>query len=132
MPADKKQLPRPCPQCGLDNGGMQWVIFNPRFSNTRGFNEIPYSIIRISHYSKELYSQSSKRKKKIWHNFWMPLSGIRKGPNKIMLKEIFNEPAFVNKTSITIPLKKEWFEYFQKYGWRDLETKRAHFIKKAN
>ena len=34
MPAHKKQLPRPCPQCGLENGGMQWVIFNPKFSNT--------------------------------------------------------------------------------------------------
>lgn len=83
MPAHKKQLPRPCPQCGLENGGMQWVIFNPKFSNTRGFNEIPYSILRISHYSKELYSLSYKKKKKILHNFRMrSLSGIRKGTKR--------------------------------------------------
>ena len=131
MPAHKKQLPRPCPQCGLENGGMQWVIFNPKFSNTRGYNEIPYSILRISHYSNELYNLSSKKKKKIWHNFRMHLPGIRNGPKKIMLEEIFNDPTFANKKSITILVKKGWFEDFQKYGWFNLETKRAHFISKC-
>ena len=62
MPAPKKLLPRPCPQCGLKNGGMQWVIFNPRYSNSYEYNEIPYLILRIGHYSKELYDSVFQEK----------------------------------------------------------------------
>ena len=131
MPAQKKQLPRPCPQCGLENGGMQWVIFNPRFSNSRRYNQIPYSILRISHYSKGLYTQSSKKKKKIWHNFRMRLPAIIKGSKRIVLEEIFNESYFADKKSITLPVSKEWFEYFKRYGWVDLTTEMAHFINKG-
>ena len=94
MPAHKKQLPRPCPQCGLENGGMQWVIFNPLFSSSRRYNENPYSILRISHYSKVLYSLSSKKKKKVWHNFRMELPAIWHGPKKIILEEIFKRSLF--------------------------------------
>ena len=131
MPAHKKKLPRPCPQCGLENGGMQWVIFNPRFSNSKRYNKIPYPILRISHYSKGLYNLSSKKKKKELHNFRMDFRAIRKGPKKIVLEEIFKQPYYAKKKSITLPLNNEWFEHIQKNGWIGLQTKMAHFIKKG-
>ena len=132
MPAPKKLLPRPCPQCGLENGGMQWVIFNPRFSNSRRYNQDPYSILRISHYSKELYSLSSKKKKKECHNFRMYLPAIKKGQKIIVLEEIFKNSYFWRKKSITIPVSKERFELIKKYGWPNLKTQRAHFINKGD
>jgi len=131
MPTTKKQLPRPCPQCGLENGGMQWVIFNPRFSNSRRYNDIPYPILRISHYSKELYNLSSKKKKKVWHNFRMYLPAIRKDSKRIVLEEIFKNPYFARKKSITLPVTKEWFESIKMYGWQNLKTEKAHFINKG-
>jgi hypothetical protein len=133
MPAHKKKLPRSCPQCGLENGGMQWVIFNPRFSNSRRYNEVPYSILRISHYSKGLYSLSSKKKKKVWHNFRIHLSAIIKGSKRILLEDIFNKRYFANKKSITLSVNKDWFEHIQKNGWKkDLITEKAHFISKGD
>ena len=48
-----------------------------------------------------------------------------------MLEEIFKDPYFANKKSITLPLKKGWFENFQKNGWINLKTKKAHFISKG-
>lgn len=137
MPAPKKLLPRPCPQCGLENGGMQWVIFNPRYSNSYEYNKIPYSILRISHYSKELYDLSSKKKKKIWHNFRIfPFYPIKVetefGETKyIDLNEIFNDPNYYLRKSITIPVTKGWFEFFKNKGWYSLKTEKAHFKSKS-
>jgi hypothetical protein len=137
MPAPKKLLPRPCPQCGLENGGMQWVIFNPRYSNSYEYNTRPYSILRISHYSKELYDLSSKKKKKIVHNFRIFLFyRIRVetefGETKhIHLDEIFNDPNFYLRKSITLPVTKSWFEFFKNNDWYSLlKTERAHFVNK--
>lgn len=82
VPARKKILPQPCPQCGLKNGGCQWVIFNPRYykektyytngkyswtgweiprNRDNSYNRYgPYILLRISHYSKARYSLASK------------------------------------------------------------------------
>jgi hypothetical protein len=140
MPAHKKLLPRPCPQCGLENGGMRWVIFNPRYSNSRDYNDRPYPILRISHYSKEYYGLASKKYKKnrtkIWHNFQMSsLHGIQRGEKRIMLENVFDGAFHSDRTSITIPVSKEWFEDIKKNGWTGLVTRtvqQAHFIKKGD
>ena len=142
MPAHKKLLPRPCPQCGLENGGMQWVIFNPRFSNSYEYNKRPYAILRISHYSSEFYNLSSNKVKrnrtKIWHNFRMlSFPGIRRetesGESKHLdLNEIFDEYDYKFKPSITLPVPKVYFDSWKKYGWPRIDTEKAHFIKKGN
>lgn len=133
LPGHRKLLPRPCPQCGQENGGCQWVIFNPKFYEERtGYaRDIPYSILRISHYSKEQYALSPKknRRTKIWHNFQVGLLAIKRGSESIQLEKIFDDPIYEDRHSITLPLGDNWFDYIKRNGWRVL-TERAHWINK--
>ena len=159
MPAPKKLLPRPCPQCGLENGGCQWVIFNPRFykkkmyysNKNHGWSvwEIPkyrqdsydrygpFVILRISHYSKEQYSLASKYSKKnrtkIWHTFQMPYAfdSVDVGRESVKLDEIFNRIGFKLKHSISFPLSKGWFEYIKKNGWPRIKLDKAHWVNRS-
>lgn len=159
MPAPKKLLPRPCPQCGLENGGCQWVIFNPRFykkkmyysNKNHGWSvwEIPkyrqdsydrygpYVILRISHYSKEQYSPASKYSKKnrtkIWHTFQMPYAydSVDVGRESVKLSEIFNRNSFKLKHSISFPMSNGWFEYIKKNGWPAINLEMAHWVNRS-
>jgi len=54
MPAKRKELPRPCPICGKENGTVQIVIF----STSRNV------ICRIGHYDSEKYQNPSTVKEK--------------------------------------------------------------------
>jgi hypothetical protein len=167
VPAPKKMLPQPCPQCGLENGGCQWVIFNPRYykkktyySNTRyGWSvwEIPkeredsyerfgpYTLLRISHYSKERYSLAQRRtmrsyrkvnktnRSKVWHTFQMPHAffSITLGEKEIDLREIFNRPAFKFKHSISFGMSREQFDYYKENGWPKIKLNKAHWVNSA-
>lgn len=145
MPAHKKLLPRPCPQCGLEYGGMQFVIFNPEYSNSWKYNKVPYIILRISHYSKEHYNSSSKNIKKnrtkIWHNFRISkMDGIYHDGEHIPMRDIFNQYDLEDRKSITMSVNQKWFETIQKHGWPlwisfygrfDWESRKAHFINKG-
>ena len=140
LPAHRKLLPRPCPQCGQENGGCQLVIFNPKFYEERtGYaRRYPYSILRISHYSKEQYALQSKTKNenrqgKIWHNFQIRLSGLTRGSDFIRLEEIFNDFFYADKQSITLPLGDDFYNYVKNNGWTGwtrIVIERAHWIKK--
>jgi hypothetical protein len=129
-------LPRPCPQCGAENGGCQWVIFNPKYYEERtGYQRNwPYSIFRISHYSKEQYLLSPKknRRTKIWHNFQMRLPGIKRGSEFIPLEKIFDDPLYEDMHSITLALGDEWFDHIKKDGWPRIVTERAHWVNKGD
>jgi hypothetical protein len=92
---------------------MQWVIFNPRYNNSYEYNKRPYSILRISHYTKGQYSLSSKNNKKnrskIWHNFRMHLRAIvvqtETGESKrIWLEDISNDHNYYFRESIILQL----------------------------
>ena len=134
LPAHRKLLPRPCPQCGQENGGCQIVLFNPRLRPQRETRRYPtIAIIRISHYSKEQYALSPKknRRTKIWHNFQFGLTGIKRGSESIQLDKIFDDFIYEDKHSITLPLGDEWFDLIKKNGWRVL-TEGAHWINKGS
>ena len=100
LPAHPKPLPRPCPQCGLETGGCQLVVFNPKYQKvSSGYRPWkPIVVLRISHgYSKELRTKSGKRKK-IWHNFQTDAWGltIGDGPDSrcISTDAIFDQPGY--------------------------------------
>jgi hypothetical protein len=126
----RKLLPQPCPQCGLENGGYQLVLFNPKYylQRTGYARDSPYVILRISHYSKEKYSLSPASKKnkrtKIWHNFRTSAMLVI---SSIPVSRVF---AGSNKKSMTIRPSDVLNDYFKKNGWK-IETKKAHFIKKG-
>ena len=51
--------------------------------------------------------------------------------NYIYLNEIFDNPNYYFRKSITIPVIKEWFEFFKNNGWYSLKTEKAHFKSKS-
>jgi hypothetical protein len=74
MPRKVKELPRPCPICGRNDGTIQFVIFNHRYGTS---NKL---ICRIGHYYSDYYNsrkvalnskfrQINKPYGKRWHNF---------------------------------------------------------------
>jgi hypothetical protein len=134
LPAHRKLLPRPCPQCGEEYGGCQWVIRNPEFYRNRSITRRPICILRISHYSKEKYAMSSKKLKyrqgKIWHSFQIPLLGIKIGSQSIPLEKIFSRPSHKYEQSVWFPLSNEWYNYFKKYGWQGIVIEGAHWLNK--
>lgn len=152
----KKTLPRPCPQCGMENGGCQWVIFNPRYYKQKfaagGRWKIepykddsysrrlygPYILLRISHYSKEKYELASRLKKKnntkIWHTFQIahaPIS-LTIGSENVGFDEIFNIPRFKFKHSISFVMAKDTFERIRKNGWPPIRLERAHWVNRSS
>lgn len=138
MPAHKKLLPRPCPQCKQINGGCQWVIFNPFFYKERiGYSRRqPYQILRISHYSSEYYNKASPEHKnnrtKIWHNFQTPytIKQIKIGSRNVWVDQIFNEPECCDKKSITLPMSGEMFEEIKRNGWH-IKFKGGHWVERT-
>lgn len=138
VPAHKKMLPRPCPQCKQVNGGCQWVIFNPNFYEERtGYGRRrPYQILRISHYSNEQYNLASpsnkKNRTKIWHNFQTPhaFTQIKIGSRKVWVDEIFSEPEYKHKNSITLSMSGEIFEEIKLNGW-PIKFKGGHWIERT-
>jgi len=107
VPGHRKLLPRPCPQCGQENGGVQFVFFNPRYYKERtGYSrDKPYHLLRISHYSKEEYRFKKHKPTKIWHTFRFKHEvEINKGAGPslkvISIDELFNEPDYMDKKSL--------------------------------
>lgn len=138
VPAHKKLLPRPCPQCKQVNGGCQWVIFNPNFYEERtGYvRHRPYIILRISHYSNAQYALASlknkKNRTKIWHNFQTPhaFEQIKIGSRNVWVDEIFNEPEYSDRNSITLSMSQEMFEKIKLSGW-SIKFKGGHWIERT-
>jgi hypothetical protein len=129
LPAKPKLLPRPCPQCGSETGGCQWVIINPKFYKRR---TRPYAILRISHgYSKTERTKNNTRKK-IVHNFQMGFHGIVKGTGeRLSLDNIFDHVDYYDRDCLTLPFGANSFEYVKAHGWWGLVTEGAHFINKT-
>ena len=139
VPGHRKLLPRPCPQCGQENGGVQFVFFNPRYYKERtGYSRYrPYHLLRISHYSKQEYRLKKHRPTKIWHTFrFMGDFKINKGSGSsfkvISIDELFNELDYVDKRSVTLPLGPNRYEDIKQYGWGILRilNEGAHWLNK--
>jgi hypothetical protein len=140
LPAHRKLLPLPCPQCQQEYGGCQFVIFNPKtYLERTGYSRDryePYCILRISHYSKQQYALSRRTKGngkgKVWHNFQIDSSrfaGISRGGEHIPLNQIFNDLKYEGKQSINLPVSDGYFQYIKKIGWSNfLMTDRAHWV----
>jgi hypothetical protein len=138
MPGHRKVLPRPCPQCGAENGGVQLVFFNPRFYKQRtGYSRsYPYHLLRISHYSKDEYgSKKNKNKKykptKIWHTFQFTDGyEINYDSEPMSVSELFDQPEHIDKQSYTVTPNEAWLNYYRKNGWPRIKTESAHWINK--
>jgi hypothetical protein len=139
LPGHRKLLPRPCPQCGQENGGIQFVFFNPHYYEARtGYRRYrPYHLLRISHYSKEEYRLKKHNPTKVWHNLrfrndWKINKGRGSNFKVISIDELFNEPDYLNKKSVTMGLLPSWYEGIKEQGWRvlGLMHERAHWINK--
>lgn len=138
MPGHRKSLPRPCPQCGRENGGVQLVFFNPRFYKQRtGYSRsYPYHLLRISHYSKEEYlSKKNKNKKykptKIWHTFhFIGKYEINYGSGPMSIAELFKQPEHFYKQSFSTTPGEDLMKYWKKNGWPKFKIEGAHYINK--
>ena len=137
VPGHRKLLPRPCPQCGQENGGVQFVFFNPHYYKERtGYSRHrPYHLMRISHYSKEEYRLKHKPTK-IWHTFqFLTEFELNKGWEPdikiISIDKLFDEPDYADKHSVTLQLTTNHFEYIKKYGWPPLSKNHAHWFNKV-
>jgi hypothetical protein len=143
VPGHRKLLPRPCPQCGCENGGIQFVFFNPRFYKERtGYGPYSYHLLRISHYSREEYhSKKNKNKKhkstKIWHNFrfigeFKIDYGLEPDVEVISIEELFDKEDYLDKQSVTLPMTPNRYEGIRKYGWSILlpQNDGAHWFNK--
>ena len=142
VPARPKLLPRPCPQCGKETGGIQIVLFNPVYYNRQKYaggrydRRETYVILRISHgYSKTERTEKNNRKK-ITHNFRIAqkfpfelIVGEGQASRKINSDELFNEPNYVNGQSVTIRPSGEDLEYYRINGW-PIETHGTHWMSK--
>lgn len=142
MPGRRKLLPRPCPQCGQENGGVQIVLFNPRYYKVRtGYARYrPYILLRVGHYSKEEYRlKRLERSKatKVWHNFQIALGSqfqiaLGSEPDvKIFVNEVFDQPDYVDRQSVTFPLFPDWYKRFKKNGWPKIVNNHAHWFNKV-
>jgi hypothetical protein len=140
VPAHKKLLPSPCPQCGQLNGGVQFVFFNPRFYEQRtGYWRYgPYHLLRISHYSKEEYRINKHKPTKIWHNFQFLRDlninlGIPPDVKVMSIDDLFNEADYLDKQSVTLQLTPKSAEVIRKYGWHYLMlmNEHAHWLNKT-
>lgn len=138
MPGHRKVLPRPCPQCGAENGGVQLVFFNHRFYKERtGYSRsTPYHLLRISHYSNHEYrSKKNKDKKyrptKIWHTFQFTDSyKINYGSESMSIDKLFDQPEYIDKHSFTITPNEDWLKYYRKHGWPQFKNDSAHWLNK--
>jgi hypothetical protein len=142
VPGHRKLLPKPCPQCGAENGGVQFVFFNPRFYQRRtGYpRHRPYHLLRIIHYSKQEYhSKKNKNKKykptKIWHTFQFSGDftinyGSEPDIEVMSIDRLFDQPDYVYKHSVTFTLSDAWLNYYKKNGWPRLKNEGAHWFNK--
>lgn len=128
MPGHRKLLPRPCPLCERENGGIQWELINPKsyLARTGYPRRIPYLMLRISHYvpkneRKTLFSKKNYTKRT--HSF--RLKRIQ-APN-----DIFDQPPYRRKQTLTFPFTAKNYEEFKDKGWPEFETKRAHWLSKG-
>jgi hypothetical protein len=126
VPGHKKLLPRPCPQCGQENGGVQFVFFNPRYYKERtGYDRsyhAPYHILRISHYSKDAYK--SGKGTKTWHNvrfrrdFPIGIGNPIFVKEEISIDQLFDRPDYADVPSVTLRLTPKNAEFIKKHGWK--------------
>ena len=138
VPGHRKLLPRPCPQCGQENGGVQFVFFNPRYYEERtGYSrDIPYHLMRISHYSRVEYRLKKHKPTRIWHTFQF-LGGYELNKGRapdfklISIDKLFDEPDYLDKQSVTLQLSASHFDFIKQYGWPALSKNHAHWFNKA-
>ncbi len=128
MPGHRKLLPRPCPLCRRENGGVQWVLINPRsYLKRTGYARYrPYLLLRISHYvpkseRKNMFSKSEYTKR--CHTF-----RLRHIPDP---DGVFKEPSNRRKQTITFPFTAKNYEDVKKNGWYEIETRGAHWLSKG-
>jgi hypothetical protein len=153
LPTRKKLLPRPCPQCGGEYGGVQIVLINPRYYwhrtgyrlRTRLYEEgirirfvyPPYVIVRISHSYSKTELTKNKTRKKIVHSFssfgdWnLPINPYDNNSRTVKARQVFTSNMRY-KQCRTFPLSPLIFEDVKFNGWNIFDNTSAHWTRRAN
>jgi hypothetical protein len=73
-----------------------------------------------------------KAKPRDWHTFRLKNIPNLHAKGKVMrLDEIFNQPSFRQKQTVTFPFTQESYNDFAANGWPEFETKGAHWLTKG-